>query len=252
MSMSTAENRGLTSDRRAMIVDKDGVFLTQRSHKVLARISARVAGSGIVLKFADKTINVDWGDQRKTCTVWNDRVDLVVAGHGVNAALSEFMGQNVALVSMDNRSIRKTSGTWANSNNSLSDGYPLLIANTASINALSKLAGIPLKMAQFRPNIVVDGSEPWTEDSWRTLKIGELEIELVKPCTRCQITTLNTKNGNIEFPETMEALIKHRRSADPRVKGVLFGWNAIIKKAGNIRVGDPVKVLSTQNSWPTH
>ena len=251
LSQSAVEEEGLINDRRLMIIDANGKFITQRSHGKMTGISAHIDDHGISLGFGGETHNVSWSSARKDCEIWNDKVELAIAKKEVNQALSNFLGQSVELARMDDRSKRRTSGQWADAATSLSDGYPVLVTNTASLKDLEAKAGIPLSMTQFRPNVVIKSDRPWAEDGWREIQVGEVVIELVKPCTRCQITTLNPGNGYPEFPETMAAMIKHRRSADPRVKGVLFGWNGIVKKIGTMKTGDPVRILRDQAPWPT-
>ena len=98
--------------------------------------------------------------------------------------------------------------------------------------------------------IIVQTDKSWAEDHWKLIRIGEVELELVKPCTRCQVTTLDPITGEVAYPETMEAMIKTRRSGDKRIKGVLFGWNAVVRSFGNLSVGDDVEVLETKSAWP--
>lgn len=244
------EPMGPIGDRRAMIVDENGRFLTQRSHGRLAQIGALFSDPALELKIGHSKTRVKWSADRQKCQIWNDHVDLVVAEQTTNTALSIFLEKEVKLVRMDGLSQRHTSGTWAESDVSLSDGYPILVTNSASLQALSVVAGINLSMQQFRPNIVIDHQEAWAEDGWQTIKVGDAEIELVKPCTRCQITTLDPETGQVAFPEIMRAMIAHRSSADRRIKGVLFGWNGIIRKGGRVINGDTVEVIGRRQPWP--
>jgi len=241
---------GLSGDRRAMIVDENGKFLTQRSDGQLALIKPVFQSSGLSINLGDGPWDVELSSARRMGTVWNDQVDLRIADERSNQRLSEFLKKPVTLLVMDEKSARTTSGNWTDSPNSLSDGYPLLITTTASLKALSQTAGRELSMKQFRPNIVINVETPWIEDHWQVLRIGEVEIELVKPCTRCHVTTLNPVSGKAEFPETMEAMIKTRRSDDERIKGVLFGWNAIVRKSGILSKGEAVKIVSNRAAWP--
>jgi uncharacterized protein YcbX len=98
-------------------------------------------------------------------------------------------------------------------------------------------------MRRFRPNIVIDSDEPWAEDSWRRLGIGAAELDLVKPSDRCIVTTRDQMTGATTGDEPLRALGTLRMSADPRIKGVLFGWNSVPRVLGPIAVGDEVIVL---------
>jgi uncharacterized protein YcbX len=129
---------------------------------------------------------------------------------------------------------------------SFADGYPILITNTASLKALNKhivAAGadsVPMK--RFRPNIVIDGDEAWSEDNWKQITIGDVKLDLVKPCTRCVVTTLDPVTGVKQGKEPLRTLRARRLSKDPEIDGVLFGWNAVPRTLGRIGVGDKVSI----------
>src|SRR5690606_37142846 len=106
----------------------------------------------------------------------------------------------------------------------LADGFPLLVTTTASLEAVRRQAGPHIGMERFRPSIVVEAAEPWAEDGWARLSLDGVEVDLVKPCTRCVVITTNQDRGVIDGPEVMAALKALRRSADARASGVLFGW----------------------------
>src|SRR3712207_6493830 len=105
-------------------------------------------------------------------------------------------------------------------------------------------------MERFRPNLVIEGSAAWAEDRWARVRIGAVAIDLVKPCARCSATTVDPERGLVAGKEPLAALRRIRMSADRRVPGVLFGWNAVPRGLGAVRVGDPVEVASTRESWP--
>ena len=151
---------------------------------------------------------------------------------------------------------RETEGRDAPFDVSFADGYPILIATTASLEALNdyvkEQGEMALTMSRFRPNIVIDGAQPWAEDSWKQIKIGDVVIDCVKPCTRCIMTTLDPISGHSLGDMSLKALTHLRRSSDKRIKGVLFGTNAIPLGTGCIKQGDEVEILETQTPWPVH
>jgi uncharacterized protein YcbX len=83
-------------------------------------------------------------------------------------------------------------------------------------------------MARFRPNVVIQTDEPYSEDKWSSVSIGDVALDLVKPCTRCQVTTLDPRTGAAKPQPVIAALQKLRMSSDRRNKGVLFGVNAVV------------------------
>ena len=105
---------------------------------------------------------------------------------------------------------------------SFADAYPVLVATTGSLAAVNteigRRGGTPITMRRFRPNIVIDSDEPWAEDFWRRLKIGETELELVKPSDRCVVTTRDQLTGAATGDEPLRSLATVHMSADPRIK----------------------------------
>ena len=243
LEASDIRERGLAGDRRAMIVDVDGKFLTQREHPEMAQIIPRLSSGDLSLEIDGAHYSVRAVDKRCTAQVWKDSVEALCVSGEVNEALSQFLNQPVQLVMMDKNAIRNTNSVWAKSQVSFADGYPILVANTASLSALENWTGEAVSMAQFRPNIVVETHDAWAEDEWRRMQIGDVIVEMVKPCTRCVMTTLDPLTGKNLGDAVMQAMVKYRQSPDPRNKGVVFGQNAIVNRAGNVRVGDQCHLI---------
>ena len=247
LTQANVKPRGLEYDRRWMITDGAGRFISQRSHPKLAQINAKADACGVDLEFGGKTIrvNIPTG-KRIDVSVWSSSVNALVADEAINTALSDWLAADVRLVYMDKASVRATNPEWAEGHEtSFSDGYPVLVTNTASLAAINehiKQAGHdPVGMARFRPNVVIDTDQPWAEDAWQSLQIGAVILDLVKPCTRCIVTTLDPQTGERRAEPVLKVLNTLRMSQDPRNKGVLFGVNAVVRQGGSIAVGAQVQ-----------
>jgi uncharacterized protein len=120
------------------------------------------------------------------------------------------------------------------------DGYPLLVTNIASLADLNQRmqrnAINAMSMNRFRPNIVIDGLPAWDEDHIETISIGEVELKLVKPCVRCEVTTTDQASGARLSDEPLNTLARFRNNPD--LGGVTFGWNAVVIKPGQIAIAD--------------
>jgi uncharacterized protein len=120
------------------------------------------------------------------------------------------------------------------------DGYPLLVTNIASLADLNQRmqrnAINAMSMNRFRPNIVIDGLPAWDEDHIETITIGEVELKLVKPCVRCEVTTTDQASGARLSEEPLNTLARFRNNPD--LGGVTFGWNAVVIKPGQIAIAD--------------
>lgn len=243
---------GLSGDRRWLVVDASGKFLTQRSHPDLATVIAEPEEGGLRLSapgMPDLSVEQPAGDTRLNVRIWDDHVDAADAGPNANAWISEFFEEELTLVYMDEQSAREKVGPWTEIpvRTSFADSYPLLVTTSASLTALSaaisKAAGSPVPMTRFRPNIVIDCGDRWQEDKWKSLRIGNTEIELVRPCERCVVTTRDQDSGESTGKEPLATLARLRRSGDQRINGVLFGWKAVPRRTGMISVGDSVEIL---------
>lgn len=231
---ATLKARGFAGDRRAMIVSQKGVFLTQRTHPKLAQIIATLDG-GLTLTLAGQSMPAHFTEFRMQVQVFSDQVSAVVATETVNAALSNFLETPVRLVKMDHASVRDTDPDFGGPGTvSFADGFPYLITTTASLDALSRTAGDPIPMARFRPNIVIETETPWIEDDWTVLTLGDQVFDLVKPCARCVVPTLDQETGEKVGQSTMEALVKTRARAEPWGNGVFFGVNAHARTPGGV------------------
>lgn len=253
---ATVEPWGLADDRRWMVVDADGRFVTQRDEPRLALVRPEPAtGGGLVLRTPghdDLYVPAPAGDELLAVTVWRSTVDAAVAGWAADEWLSTVLGRKVRLVHLDDPRRRPVNPAYGRADDrvSFADGYPLLLANAASLDALngwlleSGSAEAPLPMTRFRPNVVVSGAPPWAEDDWvgRRVRIGAVTLRVVKACDRCVVTTTDQESGE-RGREPLRVLARHRRFE----RGLLFGVNLIPDVIGDavaeIAVGDPVTVL---------
>ena len=238
---AVVEPRGLRGDRRWMIVDGAGRFVSQRSHPVLARVTATLDGPDLrlaidgdgacVLRRAEAAEPVRVG-------IWDDEVDALHLP-AADAWLSDLLGLPVRLVRMPETSRRPVDTRYAPDGHTVSfaDGYPVLLIGTASLDDLNARLATPITMRRFRPNLVVATTQPFDEDGWRYVRIGTVELEIVKPCARCQVVTLDPWTG-AGGKEPLRTLATYRK----REGKVLFGQNAIVRRAGRVCVDDLVEV----------
>ena len=248
---------GPDGDRRWMLVDEADRFVTQRTVPKLALLTCDVVGDTLVLSSPNglDRLPVVLSGERVDAVIWRDTVSVALADDATNARISAWLGRPVRLVKHDDRSCRRTNPEWSSGGPvALPDGYPLLVATTASLAALNDdilaSGSEPVTIDRFRPNIVVEGSRPWAEDGWASIEIGGVILDLVKPCVRCAITTVDQTRGERASEEPMATLRRVRRSAGPRLPGALFAWNAVSRGTGRIAVGDAVTVLSERPRWP--
>jgi hypothetical protein len=123
---------------------------------------------------------------------------------------------------------------------SFSDGFPFLLISEASLNDLNKRLPESVAMMRFRPNLVVKNTEPFEEDFWKFIRIGDCELQVVKPCSRCVLTTVDPETGKFSGKEPLRTLATFRKENGK----VLFGQNLLATKMGEMEVGMPVEIIS--------
>jgi hypothetical protein len=244
---------GLAWDRRWMVVDRDGRFVTQRSHPRLAQVRVAVGGSQLGVSAPGVgPLEVPLASVRRVATaasVWDHDGTGWDEGDEAAAWFSRWLGSDVRLVRFPDDAVRAVNPEYSPepARTAFSDGYPVLLASTASLaelnRRLAERGGAPVPMERFRPNLVVggDGLAAFAEDGWKRIRIGSVEFDVVKPCTRCVMTTTDQTTGTIpEAGEPLATLATFRRWRGQ----VIFAQNLVHRGVGTVRMGDPVVVLA--------
>ncbi|MDD2049263.1 MOSC domain-containing protein [Pseudomonas putida] len=239
---------GLDGDRRWMLVERDnGRFLTQRAYPQMSQLTALYGVDGeLTLEAPGRPalrVGVPQADSDlRGVTIWRDTFRVPDAGDGAAQWLSEFIGKEVRLVYVPEARSRFLPGGYGlvNDRVAFADGFPLLLIGQASLDDLVQRLGRPLEMQRFRPNLVVEGAEPFAEDGWKRIRIGEVEFRVLKPCERCIMTTIDPQTGERSADREPLTTLKTYRQKEG---DVLFGQNLVADGGGVIEVGMPVTVL---------
>ncbi|MFF1796962.1 MOSC domain-containing protein [Kitasatospora sp. NPDC058263] len=262
---------GLAGDRRWMLVDATGRFVSQRDDTAVGLIRAEPAADGTLVLTAPGGSRIEVpapgaaaGDPVAEVEVWGTRFHAAEAAKKAQLWIAEQLNGDYRLVHLDDPRARPVDPKFGGPGDtvSMADGFPLLLTTTASLDRLNALIAQEhpeghevLPMARFRPNVVVSGSEPWAEDGWRRIRIGELTFKVVKPCGRCVVTTTDQESGERRGPEPLRTLARHHRL----LKKASFGQNLIPERPagvggdvlGTLRLGDEVELLEGGAHWPT-
>ncbi|MEV4337059.1 MOSC N-terminal beta barrel domain-containing protein [Streptomyces sp. NPDC049590] len=250
---AVVEPWGLAGDRRWTLIDDGGKVVTQRESPRLALAAAEpLAGGGVRLSAPGRqplTVEVPEPAETIPVDVFRTKVEAVPAAAAAHAWCSAYLGTEVRLVHMDDPAVRRPvvpeyalPGETVN----FADGFPVLVTTVASLDALNSLiAGGPhaqegpLPMNRFRPNLVVAGTEPWAEDDWTRISVGDVVLRVARPSARCVVTTTDQDTA-ARGREPLFTLARHRKDGGK----VLFGQNLVPLAPGTVRVGDPVRVLA--------
>jgi len=249
VDVSSVERMGLRHDRRMMVVTPDGHFLTQREHPKLALVTPSISSEKLTLSAPDTnslTTNIQKSGPTRPVDIWHSK-DVQAVDQGKQAAewFSDWLGTSVRLVHFADGYIRKVSTQYAvnpDDHTGFADGYPILLASEESLADLNARLDESVPMNRFRPNIVVKGVKPFAEDTWSRIRIGEIEMVVVKPCARCVVTTIDKKTLR-KSKEPLKTLASYRTQAG----GAMFGQNVIPLNEGRLRLGMNVDILSKRD-----
>ncbi|GGM27014.1 MOSC domain-containing protein [Pseudomonas asuensis] len=240
---------GVAGDRRWMVVDAStGRFLTQRLLPTMGQIVARWASDTCLLLNApgmpELQVSVPPANEAlQGVTLWRDTFQVPDAGEKANTWLSTFLARPCRLVYMPESRARQVDTAYAKPGDhvNFADGFPLLLIGQASLDDLARRVGMPLDMRRFRPNLVVNGSEAYAEDHWRHIRIGEVEFQVVKPCSRCVLITVDPVTSVRSQDREPLATLKTYREHEG---AVYFGQNLIQLSPGTVSVGMPIELLA--------
>jgi uncharacterized protein len=240
---------GIRHDRRWMLVDGRGEFVSQRSTPRMALISVSLGDECLVVGAPGvPDLEVPFGGDDGTridVEVWGDAQRGVPAGEEYDRWFREFLGGDYRLVRQPDEDVRPVDSVYAEDGDraSFADRFPFLLISEASLGDLNGRLDEPLPMNRFRPNLVVRGCGPYAEDGWGEVRVGDVVFRVAEPCRRCAITTTDQETAR-RGKEPLRTLATYRRDGGGEV---LFGRNLIHSSAGTLRVGDPVSTTPRSN-----
>jgi uncharacterized protein YcbX len=229
--------RGLADDRRYMLVDEAGRFITQRDEHSLARVDVEREGSGWRLTASGLSPlflapSVGQG-QLLPVEVWRSTVAARVVPDA-SEWFSSFLGRACRLVyfpDLGRRAVEHERGHSV----AFQDAYPFLVISLESLADLNRRVAAPLEMERFRPNLVIRGVEAYAEESWTRFRIGQADFRMTRPCVRCVVTTLDPRSGERDTEPLRTLSGYHTYEGRPA-----FGMNAVHESVAPIRVGEPL------------
>jgi len=235
LTTARLDPRGLRHDRRWMVVDGRGRFVTQRTLPALARVRTQLGDDSLTLSapgHAPFTLPVSGRavGARVPVEVWSHRLMAEDCGKPAADWISAMLGEPLRIVRACDDVWREPDGEFRGITPapvSFPDAYPLLVCNTASLAELNRRMGSdgPVPMDRFRPNVVIDGWESFVEDQYTGIAIDDVRLRLVKACARCSTTTIDQQSGAASA-NPLPALRRFR--FDRALRGVTFGQNAVI------------------------
>jgi len=234
---------GFKLDRRWMVVDTDGVMITQRKKARMCLIQTWLDGMQLSLsapEMEDLNVSCAADAPPRSVTVWDDQCMALDCGDDAAAWLSDFLATDCRLVFFPDDEVRQVDPAYAEAGErtAFSDGFPILLISQASLDDLNQRLSTPVAMRRFRPNLVVSGCDAFAEDQWKQIRIGEITFRIVKPCGRCIIPNIDPDTAQ-KSAEPARTLSRFRR----RDNKIFFGQNVIADTQGNLELGMSVEII---------
>lgn len=240
-----ADKRGLKYDRRYLLVDENGVFMTQRDFPQLALLKLSINENGFeVLNSKDNShIIIPFesnSNENVSVTIWDDVCNAVIVNKELNTWFSNATHKKCFLVYMPENEKRIVEKIYINEEHivSFADAYPFLIVGQSSLDDLNKRLEISVPMNRFRPNFVFTGGNAYEEDNWKDFKISDAKFNAVKPCARCVITTTD-QDTTERSVEPLKTLSTYRKTNNK----VMFGMNVVCNKPGKVSIYQKIKLF---------
>lgn len=244
---SEVEERGLKYDRRWLLVDEHGIFMTQRDFPHMALIELSLSETHLTaISKNDKSSSPLFiplqndSNEKTSVTIWNDQCEALIIGKEYDEWFSGLLKTKCRLVYMseDERRIVEKKFITEEITVSFADAYPFLIIGQSSLDNLNSKLNVKLPMNRFRTNFVFTGGDPYQEDTWKDFNIGDVRFKAVKPCARCVITTTDQETAERK-DEPLRTLSTYRKIGNK----VMFGMNLIAYADGTVSVGDKIELL---------
>lgn len=246
---------GFARDRRWMLADRHGAFMSQRALPHMASLAVSLDDAGVTVRDAQgHTLHVEddaTSGRLIPVQIWEDTLEAAHVSDEADAFFSRALGQPCHLVRMPEgaRPIRwpDEAPAGAGQHVGFADGFPSLLTTTASLDALNAALDAPVQMQRFRPNIVVSGDDltPFAEDDWGWIIADhDLSLRCVKPCARCLMINIDPTTATSDGAEPLRTLARlHTVEVAPNKQRVIFGQNCAHVGQGTLRVGQTLRVL---------
>jgi uncharacterized protein YcbX/ferredoxin len=252
LSNSWVDDIGLSFDRRFVLTDPNGQFITARTEPTLCLVKVNLSAHGLILTAPDMpALHIYYKDLSQTyknIIIWENDIQAQYGHESYDLWFSQYLKKPCQLLYFGEKSQRLVKNS--DKQVAFADGYPLLLIAQTSLDNLNQKLSLQsiakVSMTQFRPNLVVNNCDAFAEDTWQHIRIGEVEFELTKPCSRCIFTTINPTNAE-QHPEQepLNTLKDYRQVASG---DVMFGQNLIALNQGSIKQDDEIVILKKQSS----
>ncbi len=246
LSQANITKTGFQYDREWILVDENGVMVTQREYTELALFKVSILADSLHVQYKDDAIDIPIhykAGRSVKVLVWHTYASGVIQSDEINRWFSKQLGKTVYLLRKDReiRMVRRHDGHEI----AFADGHQYLIAGQSAMDDLNHRLGQHYNINRFRANIIFEGGEAYADDTWHQFNIGNTTFEVTKPCMRCPVVNIDQDTAT-STKDTLKTLSNYRRKANK----VMFGQNLKCLNPMDqvIRIGDNISISSTKDS----
>lgn len=246
LDKSIVLSTGLAHDREWLLIDQNQELITARAYPRLLQVQSQVANNKLKITkpLESFTFKAEENGETMTFQFFNEQLSGIPYAEAASQWFSDFLGISCQLIHQSDvfRPMLEKRGGQTGDRVNYGDEGPILLISQASLDDLNSRLESPVTMGHFRPNIVVDGTEPYAEDQWKQVRIGECEFKVAQVCRRCVFTTIDPKTQEKDKKgEPLRTLAGYRKVADG---GVALGMHLIPRKLGEISLSDKLAIIA--------
>jgi uncharacterized protein YcbX len=238
LETAIVEERGLARDRRWMLVEEDGKFITQREDLGLLHFKVRLRPDGLMVESNIGSCHVPEKPSGRPMNVrvWNSELEATIVSDEIDDWFTEARGRRCHLVAMPPNGTRHVNEAYGGGPVSFADAMPILVLSESSLADLNARLEQPVPINRFRANLILRDTDPYTEDSWKEIQIGNLRLRSTKRCGRCLVTCTDQETG-VRLTEPLKTLATYRLYNQNACMGMYY----VPESPGEIRIGDNVR-----------
>ena len=245
LSETSVSALGFEYDREFALVNSENQVLTAREKPELLRLQVSIEKDSLVFSYEKKHLEVSLNANNQRVyelELFKKPAFGICISAEADAWFSRYLNEPIQLVRIANNKLRTVSSKYqlkGEHNISFADGFPIHLVSEASVAELNTRLDTQISPERFRPNLIITGVEAYSEETWKSISIGNLVFDVITPTPRCSLITVDPKTAIPDaYQEPLRTLSKYRRVKNQ----TNFGVYLIARNPGMISITDALTV----------